>query len=72
MPSTDDLTAVYEGERRARIPELAWFRALVAYKQAATCALLAKHDRRRGGDGHQFGRLVNPLLAMVGDVMANG
>jgi aminoglycoside phosphotransferase (APT) family kinase protein len=72
MPSADDLRAVYEGERHARIPELAWTRALVAYKQAATCALLAKHGRRRGGDGCQFGRLVNPLLATAREVLANG
>jgi hypothetical protein len=70
MPSGDDLRAIYEAERSNTLPEFGWFRALVAYKQAATCALLAKHDRRRGGDGRQFGGLVGPLLAIARDVLA--
>lgn len=70
MPSGDDLRAIYEAEQSAPLPELGWFRGLVTYKQAATCALLAKHDRRRGGDGRQFGWLVDPLLAVARDVLA--
>jgi aminoglycoside phosphotransferase (APT) family kinase protein len=71
MPSAEDLREIYEAGRRTAAQELGWFRGLVAYKQAATCALLAKHDRRRGGDGAQFGRLVNPLLGTARTVLAN-
>lgn len=69
MPSGDDLRAIYEAEHKTRIPELTWFRALVTYKQAATCALLAKHARRRGGSGRTFARLVEPLLGIARDVV---
>jgi aminoglycoside phosphotransferase (APT) family kinase protein len=71
MPSGADLTSIYEGQRRTVIPAAGWFRAVVAYKQAATCALLAKHAGRRGGDRAQFGRLVNPLLGVARTVLAN-
>ncbi len=50
MPSNEELLATYEGECGATIEDLAWFSALVRYKQAAAAAIIARNARRRGQD----------------------
>lgn len=43
-----ELLAVYEAESGSPVADLAWFDALVRYKQAAASALLVKNAERRG------------------------
>jgi aminoglycoside phosphotransferase (APT) family kinase protein len=73
MPTATELIAAYQGERGLALPDLDWIRALVSYKQAATCALLAKHARRRHDQsGVRFGRLVPALLANTREILGKG
>jgi aminoglycoside phosphotransferase (APT) family kinase protein len=48
MPSIAELVAAYESSRGAPVVDLAWFRALAAFKQAAVIGLIAKNSRKRG------------------------
>ncbi len=48
MPPNEELIAVYEEARGAKIEDLNWFAALVRYKQAAVTCLLIRNARRRG------------------------
>jgi aminoglycoside phosphotransferase (APT) family kinase protein len=47
MPSGSDLLVEYEQALGRTVSGLAWFRSLVAYKQAAATALIAKHAAQR-------------------------
>jgi aminoglycoside phosphotransferase (APT) family kinase protein len=47
LPPVSELVQVYAAATGGTVPGLSWFRALAAFKQAATTALLAKHAARR-------------------------
>jgi aminoglycoside phosphotransferase (APT) family kinase protein len=68
----DELLAAYEEAAGAAVPEMAWFDALVRYKQAATSALLVKNAGRRGDTspavermGGGIGRLLDAALSLL-------
>jgi aminoglycoside phosphotransferase (APT) family kinase protein len=47
LPSVSELVLAYSAAVGGPVPDLSWFRALAAFKQAAVTALLAKHATRR-------------------------
>jgi aminoglycoside phosphotransferase (APT) family kinase protein len=47
VPSEEALVAAYEAELGAQVADMAWFGALVRYKQAAAGALIVKNSLRR-------------------------
>jgi aminoglycoside phosphotransferase (APT) family kinase protein len=49
MASAAELADTYLMQRSLDLGELAWFDALVRFKQAAAAALIVKHARRREG-----------------------
>jgi aminoglycoside phosphotransferase (APT) family kinase protein len=51
MPSTERLQAEYERAAGRSVDELAWFGALVRYKQAAAGALITKNARKLAKEG---------------------
>lgn len=48
MPPLGELVAAYESARGQPVHDLAWFRALAAFKQAAVIGLIAKNSQKRG------------------------
>jgi aminoglycoside phosphotransferase (APT) family kinase protein len=65
MPPVAELRAAYEQAAGRRVDELAWFAALVRYKQAAASALIAKNTRklaRPGVDATRMAELIPKLL----------
>jgi len=63
MPSRGELLTEYEDARGAAVADLDWFMALVAFKQAATVGLIAKHNRRAGHPDLTFEAAVPVLLS---------
>jgi aminoglycoside phosphotransferase (APT) family kinase protein len=71
MPSNEELIKAYETARGVPVEDLAWFEALVRYKQAAISALLARNARRRGDPPTTIDGIVN-LLASARVLLARG
>jgi aminoglycoside phosphotransferase (APT) family kinase protein len=73
VPPASALVAEYERAAGARVADLAWFGALVRYKQAAATALLAKNARKAaqpGVDAARLAALVPRLLAAASEELA--
>src|SRR4051794_744877 len=60
------LLAAYEEAARAPVPDLAWFDALVRYKQAAASALLVKNAERRGDSSPAIDRMRGGVGRLLG------
>jgi aminoglycoside phosphotransferase (APT) family kinase protein len=58
VPASSALLAEYERSAGAPVANLAWFGALVRYKQAATTALIAKNARKLARPGVDPARLI--------------
>jgi aminoglycoside phosphotransferase (APT) family kinase protein len=69
MPSAAHLLREYEDERGSGIGDLSWFDALTRYKQAATTALIVKHNRRRPEPDAAVERLVEPMARMLDEAL---
>jgi aminoglycoside phosphotransferase (APT) family kinase protein len=69
MPSAAELLREYEDERGARLGDLSWFDALTRYKQAATTALIVKHNRRRQVPDAAVEALVEPMARMLDEAL---
>ena len=66
MPSSDEVISAYQDAAVGEIGDLAWFHALVRYKQAAAGALIVKHNRKSANpDPRREGTaaLLGPQLA---------
>jgi aminoglycoside phosphotransferase (APT) family kinase protein len=59
-PGNAELIDTYQQARGAEVRDLAWFEALVRYKQLAVTALLIRNARRRG-QANTMGASLNPL-----------
>jgi aminoglycoside phosphotransferase (APT) family kinase protein len=66
MPDVASLTDEYAQQAGAPIRDLAWFRALVAYKQIATTALIA---RNAGKHGKPMETVTGRLNGMLPDLL---
>ncbi|MFZ0044990.1 MAG: phosphotransferase family protein [Streptosporangiaceae bacterium] len=62
LPAIDELTAAYIARAGGNVRDLAWFRALAAFKQAAVTALLAKHAAQRAAPLEQVAARLASLL----------
>jgi len=63
---SSDLLAAYEGAAGAPVPDMAWFDALVRYKQAAASALLVKNAERRGDSSPAIDRMRGGVGRLLG------
>jgi len=61
-----DLLAAYEEAAGAPVPDMAWFDALVRYKQAAASALLVKNAERRGDSSPAIDRMRGGVGRLLG------
>jgi aminoglycoside phosphotransferase (APT) family kinase protein len=62
LPPVADLVAAYTAQAGGSIENLAWFRALAAFKQAAVTALLAKHAAQRDAPLEEVAARLATLL----------
>ena len=62
LPAIDELMTAYTARAGGNVKELAWFRALAAFKQAAVTALLAKHAAQRDAPMEQVAARLASLL----------
>jgi aminoglycoside phosphotransferase (APT) family kinase protein len=72
MPPVAELRAAYEQAAGRSVAELAWFAALVRYKQAAASALIAKNARKLakpGVDAERTAGLIPKLLRWALEVL---
>jgi aminoglycoside phosphotransferase (APT) family kinase protein len=60
-----ELLAAYEEAAGAPVPDLAWFDALVRYKQAAASALLVKNAGRRGDTSPAVDRMREGIARLL-------
>ncbi|MET0147020.1 MAG: phosphotransferase family protein [Ilumatobacteraceae bacterium] len=70
LPTPAELVRSYEAATGVTVQDLAWFEALVRYKQAAVSALIAKNNRKVPQPGVDIDRMVNiipQLLSWAGD-----
>jgi aminoglycoside phosphotransferase (APT) family kinase protein len=68
MPDVDVLVRNYETARGGPLPDLAWFHALVRFKQASASAALVKNNRKAAEPSARtegFAQFIGPLLDLA-------